>query len=230
MLRAQKQLEIAVFDGSVAHKYFLDAERQQTAFHEAGHAVLHTLWNLPFEKLEVFSAQYPAPQEFSKYAGRIQSNWKRDCPVWAVGWHPEFSPIRGVEHWERLICTFLAGEIAESIYLGYDAPKFVSKYDQNDIQDLCKSLINNSVPYMNSWIMQLRARTLAVLSLPEVWSAVTAVAQALLDRSVLKRSDVWALVSCTHLKTAVNLGRMTSSGTRNWAVTETRLKVRAAVC
>src|ERR1035437_10242153 len=166
---------------------------ENIAFHEAGHAVLYALWDLPFDRVEVFTDKHPAPPELKgDYAGLVTSNLMRDCPNFAMPWSPDFRIDRAHQHWERLICVFLAGELAESRYLGHNAPKFVGRHDQRDIRHLCHNLMGCPMPSMKEWIEGLRLRTVKLLK--RMWSAVTAVAGALLERSTLQNAEVRALV------------------------------------
>lgn len=179
-------------------KRFRKEELHATAYHEAGHAVLYALWGLPFERVEVFTAEYPAPPKSKgRYAGIVRSDWARDCPCWAMPWHSGFRMNEATKHWEQLICIFLAGELAESRHVGHSAPKFVGRHDQRDIRFLCRHLIGCPLSVLKDWIVLLRLRTWKMLHNAKVWQAVTAVAEALLKRAVLTRTEVQALVKRT---------------------------------
>jgi hypothetical protein len=172
---------------------FDSMEETLTAFHEAGHAVLYALWDLPFDSVEVFTDKHPAPPELKgDYAGLVRSDLMRDCPNFAMPWSPDFRIDRAHQHWERLICVSLAGQLAESRYLGHSAPKFVGRHDQRDIRYICRHLMGCPASILTDFIAGLRLRTVKLLD--RMWSAVTAVAVTLLNQASLTRAEVRALV------------------------------------
>ncbi len=177
-----------------------DLELRQTAYHEAGHAVLYALFDLPFDRAEVFTAEYPAPPELPDYAGIVRSDWMQDCPRWAMPWQPDCDWELAIRHWNRLICISLAGEVAESIYLGRKAPHYVGTHDRRDIRNIVQHLMGFSLRDMKGWVDPLRTLTLELLRLPAVWDAVTAVAEKLIAQNVLTHRQVRSMVrrTCAH--------------------------------
>jgi hypothetical protein len=168
------------------------------AHHEAGHAVLYARWNLPFDRVEIFTDEHPAPPELKDdYAGLVTSDLMRDCPTFAMSWHRDFHIDQAHQHWDRLICVSLAGQLAEWNYCrntGCKMAAFTGRLDQREIRFVCRHLMGCPMPYVRDWIATLRFRTWELLNQAEVWSAVTAVAEALLSQTSLTRAEVRALV------------------------------------
>lgn len=181
---------------------FRKEELPATAYHEAGHAVLHSLWDLPFERVEVFTDEHPAPPDLKgRYAGIVRSDSIANYPDWAMPWEASYRRNDAFKHWERLICISLAGALAEwrhSLNTGCRMAPFTGRLDQKDIRTICQYVIGCPVmSVLKDWIATLKTRTWKLLNQAPVWAAVTAVAEALLDRAVLTRAEVQALVERT---------------------------------
>src|SRR6185312_17172613 len=115
------------FDALVAE------ELRYTAYHEAGHCVMHILFGLPFYRVEVFTDAHPEPPDMKDYAGVVHRPWLGDCPDWVLPWHPTFHWDNARRHWYRLIGISLAGPLAEGIHTRKRVPKFLAKHDRYDI-------------------------------------------------------------------------------------------------
>jgi hypothetical protein len=109
-------------------------------------------------------------------------------------WNPGFKLECALKHWDRLICIFLAGELAESLDAGCPAPKSVGKYDRKDIRFIGQNIMGLSALATEEWAARLRPLTGEMLALPAVWDAVAAVAERLLAQAVLTRGEVYLLM------------------------------------
>ena len=120
-------------------------------------SVLYALWDLPFERVEVFSDKNPVPPELKEdYAGIVRSDLMHDCPSWGMQWQPDFRIDRARQHWERLICIFLAGQLAEwrhSLNTGCRMAAFTGRLDQRDIRFLCRHLLG--CPTRSLWFKRV---------------------------------------------------------------------------
>lgn len=220
---------------SLTLKRFWEEELRATAYHEAGHAVLYAFFDLPFERVEVFSDKHPAPPELKEdYAGIVRSDWIRDCPHWAIPGDSGFRLDRTIKHFERLICISLAGDAAECRYnlnKGWGTGK-PSYHDHRDIQFICRHVIGCPVSLQKDWIDRLRLQTWEILNQAAVWNAVTAVAEALLDRAVMTRAEVQAVVeiACPRGSKLPSVRKQGNRHSRRLADKKQREALREALC
>lgn len=186
----------AVFNEELERAY--QKELRDTAYHEAGHAVLHVLFGIPFKTAEVFSDEHEPPKELEKdYVGIVR--WDEDrspldyWPTWAVSGGTGFRARRAVNYWTPFICMSLAGAQAEGRAAGRAAERSVERLDWADIRFVGRDLVGLDAAQLRDWVSKLRPLTAATLGVPVVWAAVCAVAEALLQRWKLTAQEVEAI-------------------------------------
>jgi hypothetical protein len=163
------------------------------AFHEAGHAVLHVLLQIPFESAEIFNAKNRAPLESRHLAGQVKrADWLN---YWQFDGH---GPECEYDYAHREVAISLAGQIAEELYTG-DDKELGAAYDREHIRDIKMTLLPDSTKaetkHWKAGVKILWGFTERLLQRPEVWAAVKAVAYALLRRNRLSATAVRRIVS-----------------------------------
>ena len=152
-----------------------------TAVHEACHAELYVHHGIPFKSVSII----PEGDTLGRVVGcRV--------PVWAK--HPAMRPcrmgpekwnlLRGMDYWTKRMQISLAGQIGESIFLGGTTNPKSSQDDDRSREsvswDFCETFEE-----MEAWHHWLSIKTRQHLSLPDVWYAVTTLADQLLEREVI---------------------------------------------
>jgi len=169
------------------------------AHHEAGHAVLAYLTNMPIKTVKIFPERWPVPfNALPRTIGAVtfcQDKW----PEWADFESPSFDKKRATMYAAKTVSTCFAGDLAKSLYSGRmvrpesfeDGP---IGSDAELIDYICFAHLKLSVEAMCQWTARLWFITLEILHMPEVWAAVSAVAEQLFRRKTLKAAEVCALV------------------------------------
>ena len=116
----------------------------------------------------------------------------------------EFDQDRAFRHADALICTLQAGPIAQSIYSRKATTRGCGgKYDQADIQCICRFLLSMSPSVTRERTARgLAIATRAILQTPGIWEQLTAIAEALLARNVLTWDECRALMDDSGLNSA----------------------------
>ena len=164
---------------------YAEKRLKRTAHHEAGHGVTVTIVELPFE--------YVTIEANDTYAGHI-ALVPEDPPEDVDPFNPDWNIRRARSYWARHICGLLAGALAESLY--------TKEWQTQDVRieatDECKAwqIADYFDPPARAdrWVNRLRFQTLELLRVPEVWDAVTLVAEQLMKHKTLDAKAVRALV------------------------------------
>lgn len=184
-----------------AFESFYRTELRRTAYHEAGHAVLHVLFKIPFTTAEVFSDEHPAPAKLRDYSGIVHCDSIVHCPRWALAWElrTENKHERAQRYWQRQTCILLGGAIAEARYLRRKAKGLagaVGRHDRRELGLFVKWVMAISSPCaVDEWSFELEPVVSGLLNLPFVWTAVTAVAEELIVRHALTFDETQRLVN-----------------------------------
>lgn len=167
-------------------KAYARRKLETTAFHEAAHAVLADMLGIPFQRVTI--------RPDAVYAGRVTFA-PDDAPEQVCPWNPDWDVKQARRYWKRHICALLAGALAETIY--------TRCWHQQPADDECtdESKALEIADYFDppgkaaQWVNRLRFQTLETLRAPQVWAAVDAVAQELVQRKTLTSATVRILVT-----------------------------------
>ena len=164
---------------------------ERTSHHEAGHAVVACLFNIPLFAVTVA----PGPRDSS--GGRVMGNVQLvlKIPKWANPWLPEFDHKRGRQYIARNICMTLAGVLAETLHTR--CWQQTAEHEGTDDESLAHAValpLHSTPKATRNWVNRLRFQTLETLRAPDVWAAVDAVARELVQRNTLTGAEVRALV------------------------------------
>lgn len=168
---------------------------EQTAYHEAGHAVVACLMGIPFTSVTV--APGPVPVDEFRRTTMGQINFKFEWPEWAVPFHPDFDRKRTRKYVARNVCMTVARPLAETLRTRcWRQPPGQEGDDEFMAFEVALSCEVARTPKdTHRWVNHLRFSTLETLQLPHVWAAVDAVAQRLVKRKRLNSAEVHRLVS-----------------------------------
>jgi hypothetical protein len=168
-------------------------DRLATAFHEAAHAVLHVLFDVPFESVEVFDKHaHPAPSRGPRLAGRVRCDWDNAANLATIAASPELQ--------FQSISISMAGELAEKRHMRF-VPREAGRLDRHDVTFILDTAYTYSGAQRIALRKAIRAATDAILALPEVWAAVRAVAARLCAEWTVPASADAELV-CSKLEAA----------------------------
>ncbi len=180
---------------------YAEKKLKQTAYHEAGHAVVACLMGIPFTSVTVAPGPVPVDEFRRSTAGHI--NLKATWPDWAIPDHPAFDPKRTRRFAARNVSMTVAGSLAETLYtrcwqqspgLGQEGAGD-DEFMAFEVALTCN--VARTPKGMHRWVDRLRFSTLETLRLPYVWAAVDAVARKLVKRKTLNSAQVHKLVSVT---------------------------------
>lgn len=156
-----------------------------TAYHEAGHAVVACLADIPFRHVTIKPTKV--------FAGHVQLSGRR--PSYANPWDPDTWQARAArQYWTRYVFALLAGALAETLY----TKCWQQQAESDENTDECKAwqIADYFDPPAKAgrWVNKVRFQVLEALRRPEIWAAVDAVARVLVERRELNRAEVQALV------------------------------------
>jgi hypothetical protein len=165
------------------------ARLRNTARHEAAHAVVHCLYRLDFDSVEIVGTD-------STYGGLHRPNNAT----------PQEWGRREQADWEELAIAMLAGPIAQRLATGRSAWFNGGHGDLTMVhQIMTGKLYHLPLRDRDAYLDSLHSRTLSLLSHPAIWSQVEKVADALLDRMRLTRRQVHKIVDLTAYWEAVRI-------------------------
>jgi hypothetical protein len=169
---------------------------RQVAYHEAGHAVVAWLMEIPFTAVAVYDPRS------DDTLGEVTFNPNRlpdymFCPM------NHFDRSRARNYLSRDISMTLAGPVAQSLHARcWQELPMVPGDDEWIAYELAEMLYSERARQF-SWINRLRFQTLELLQRPEAWDAVQRVANALIShRKLTAKQCVRAIpaegqISCT---------------------------------
>lgn len=152
----------------------------ETAYHEAGHAVMFYLMQVPFASININSDG----------TGMVYDDFKRadrKFPEWETDLNADFP--------KRQIHICLAGPLAEAIYT-YSLADIDDMGASGDIEqaqfwaDLA-GILDDHIPERIDW---MRFETWRLLFQPEVWRAVDTLARVLIKRRQLSEQRAVAII------------------------------------
>jgi hypothetical protein len=179
---------------------------EQTAYHEAGHAVVSLELNRRFRYITVKpaadSAGHLAPFKSAKWVDR-----------------ESYEVTARFERYTRdEVMIFLAGGIAARVkFPNHHGDRLVSNGlivagDQHEAANAASYLVSDiEIPHYLKW---LRVRTQSLLSRPDVWVCIEGIAAELLQRETLKYGaalEVWRRARRGYFQIAPNATRAASS-------------------
>jgi hypothetical protein len=162
------------------------------AVHEAAHAVIAYLVDIPFVRAEIFPEIHPTPPDGAAL-GVVTFDRGR-WPYWRIAGTREFDKPRAYNYCARDICMTLAGDLAAALYTGRMPHEVRFELDDQDCIDTIGELLDLSPAVMHNWTAKLWVTTLQILHLPGVWAAVQAVAEELFRRRLLTWNEILPLV------------------------------------
>jgi ATP-dependent Zn protease len=152
-----------------------DKEREATAYHEAGHAMVAKWLSIPFVSVTVDAKDVSAGHMVLK----------RGWPFYRPFGEP--SPkVR--DNVERDVVMSFSGNIAERRFLGVD----ITAGSEGDFQDVNGYLIaiSQSTTVAEAWGIYLWHRADKIVRTPAVWRGIQAIAAALLERGTLMVAEI----------------------------------------
>jgi hypothetical protein len=161
------------------------------AFHEAGHAVMCIEERMRVLRVSIVPDEVPDSGGYVRHA-RVFGRMTPDFDDRKV-------TRRGVE---RLVRVAFAGDIAVAIWNSRIHSRFHAAGvagNEMDEQRASSLLANQSGSddEVNAWYQLLKIRTINSLTMPSTWTAVEALAAALLDRKSMSGADARRLVRAT---------------------------------
>ena len=167
---------------------------KRIAFHEAGHAVVACLMDIPFSRVAVTPNNKTRDSDGMITHGYLTLEHVPlpDC-VWPF--HADFDPRRAREYMGHNICMTLAGPLAETLHTRCWQDLPMNKGDDEYVAFFVADLLYSQRKPQHEFVNRLRFQTLEMLEQADVWAAVTAVAQKLVVRKRLNRAQVNAVVS-----------------------------------
>jgi ATP-dependent Zn protease len=159
-----------------------ERERQATAYHEAGHAVVSVDVGLSVKYVAIHLDLVEGN------AGVCQGG---KSPSWA---QPEIDATGRTRRWiEQVIMVLLAGGEAERRFVGRRNHKGASS-DYQKAVDIGSYICNGDMEETQAYLAWLAVRTRNLLAREDIWAAVKAVALALLVRSELSGREVKRII------------------------------------
>lgn len=121
-------------------------------------------------------------------------------PKWAIPDSSDYQERRALLWFEKRTQVSLAGQIAEAIHGGRRPASYHLAGDNDDIVDNAPTVCG-SEQECSAWIKRLFIRTRNQLELPDVWRAVEALANELMERETIRGVEARkiiqaALASC----------------------------------
>jgi hypothetical protein len=156
------------------------------AYHEAGHAVAHCCFHVPFRKATI------VPSE--DYLGMVEG--KRLGPKLTERFSIGYPTPRDRDRVESVVMCLFAGTIAEHRFTGRWSHRGARTDDAN-ATDLLLNLAGGNgdeIPLYAKW---LRHRASVAILSPVYWPVVEAVAQELLTRKTLTAQQVRLVLGAT---------------------------------
>ncbi|MBZ5621022.1 MAG: hypothetical protein LAQ69_20190 [Acidobacteriia bacterium] len=183
-------------------KAYAQKKLETVAFHEAGHAVVAAMLGIPFQRVTI--------RPDAVYAGHVALG-PGDPPERVCPWNPDWDVKQARQYWKRHICGLLAGALAETLHTRCWQQQPVDDEHTDESKALEIADYFDPPTKAMQWVNQLRFQTLETLRAPQVWAAVTTVAQELVRAKALDGAAVHALVCNrvrpSHLGTAFDLER-----------------------
>jgi hypothetical protein len=175
------------------------ASRKAIAIHQAGHAVIACLLDIPFLAV--------TPQGLQR---------QDECPLWAIpGSGPVFQPERARQRVDREICAIFAGPIAESIHNDWDWK--LTKRGRQD-RDYAIELtwdLEHEWEARRAWVDRIREIALDFFAMLDVWNVVKEVAHQLQRDGTVTRNQVRGIAR-TQLKVPQQLDERHSYEESRW--------------
>jgi ATP-dependent Zn protease len=145
----------------------------KTAFHEAGHAVVSFMLDVPFRSVTI------RPD-----ADLLGCVLFQEWPQWAIPDSGRYDERRATEWLTRRTQISLAGQIAETLHAGRRPAKFSHSADDHDVFENAMTICS-SEEECSAWLNWLFIRTRSSLAVPDVWCAVEALAEELLKQETI---------------------------------------------
>ena len=174
---------------------------ERAAYHEAGHVVIAAYFGIRFRNVTI------KPQIMDDYIRRGHVSWFDSQERW-----PDYSKASADRATDRFILVCMAGLEAERIHTGRKIRSGADNDYKTDSRHAVGRLAaylpdNTSIKIYGEWL-RLSARQL--LSAPEIWRMVEAVASDLLKRETLTYKEVRNII--THSRIAENEKRKRTPG------------------
>jgi|SRR5579884_1318366 len=156
-----------------------ERRKRQTAYHEAGHAVIAFYLFLPF--------RYASVKPADGALGHVRF---RKAPKWA---YDEYSsrPLAQRAFWENHIIVSFAGRIAEQKYRG-SRVRLGHESDYRGIADMGLRFGGDDPKVHVHWFRWLQMRAKGMVDTR--WREIEAVAEALLKHERLTRDEIQAVI------------------------------------
>src|SRR6185437_4251491 len=162
-----------------------NTQRIKAAHHQAGHAVVACFMDVPFKHASIYADALEPVIWMPRRVPEPVNPWNAE----------EWKERKARSYWQPYIFAFLAGLQAERLY---DAPIGAAQANSDAGDDDRDAYVIADYFYeparAQSWLNEVRRRTLVLLRFPEVWRAVELVAHELLDQWQLTAKEVHALV------------------------------------
>jgi len=162
---------------------------RKTAIHEAGHAVIAFLLNVPFDSVSIL------PDNHS--LGRVVLSGHPDC---ANPQNGSYDKRRALKWLDKRTCISLAGQISERLDQGGKPRAYSLASDNGSVADYALEIHQGCEATASAWINSRYVHTETLLRREAVWRAVSTLAETLISRRKLQRGDVIAVIQASGLR------------------------------
>jgi ATP-dependent Zn protease len=156
-------------------------EKEATAHHEAGHAILSIVLKRPLVRVSI------RPDAETFRFGICQG---RPCvPAW-LDWEAEDQTPRARRWFERELVVLYAGQVAEAKFLGRAHAPHGAGHDDGTAADFALKFCGQSEDEASAFLGWMYARARTLVNVEHHWHGVRRLAEALLEREELSGRSI----------------------------------------